>query len=92
MSLSQDVFNGGDATTGDHRFVGLIAHPAQQVEIGTAKHAVGGYVGDDEPSTTGTVQPMQRLEEIAALPGPTASGELAPLTSSPMATDPCSGR
>ena len=50
---------------------------AQQVQVRPGQHAVGVDVGDHEASAARPVQPVQRLVQIAALPGPAAGGKLA---------------
>ena len=66
-----------DAPAGDHRLVGLGADPPQQVQVRAGQHPVGIDVGDHEPRAAGLVQPVQRLQHVAAVPGPAAGRQPA---------------
>ncbi|HTW09998.1 MAG TPA: hypothetical protein VME46_21020 [Acidimicrobiales bacterium] len=60
--------------TGDHRTGCRRTHPAQQVEVRAAEHAVPEYVGHNVASTSVGVELGQHVEQLAALSGPTAGG------------------
>ena len=59
-------------TAGDDRRVRARADLAQQVEVGSRQHAVGGDVGDHVAGTAGRVQPVEGLVQVAAVAGPAA--------------------
>ena len=58
---------------------GFLVRPAdlqQQGQVGAGERAVAQDVGDDVPGAAGLLQPVEHLEEVAALPRPAARGEL----------------
>ena len=51
---------------------------SQQVKVRAGQHAIGGHVGDHVSATAGSVQPLQRGVQLAAVAGPAPGSQGAP--------------
>src|SRR5690606_27805241 len=67
-----DVRKRGDTTARDDGTVGASADLLEKLEVRALEHAVLGDVGDDIAGAALTVEPVERLPEVAAFTGPAA--------------------
>src|SRR5262249_29400190 len=68
----------GNAAAGDDRLVGTLADLQQQRDVGPGEGAVAQHVGHHVPGAPGALQPVEDIDQVAAVAGPAARREGVP--------------